>query len=342
MHVSPHRLFPKALLLCLALFSFHPAWGQKQTYIFERDSALNTVLIDSVPNISGREVNIFVPPGKGADTVLALKKLAASGLNVPGDSSTSIVSDKPATTADRVKDNPYNFNYLAFFLTLGIGALVGYSELLNRYKSYKRTIISNFYSISYVVINASAAALFYWLVISYQWDLGSLTRQPVGLAITCGLGAMAFLRSSIFNYKDSGGKVIEIGPAALLTIFLRASERNFDQCLAKNSIESISDVMLNSELKLICASKDLPLLVLTSMQVLRDDEQKALATEVTTMMSDNQTTDEVKKILLGTILERYAGIELLRECVSKLTGIYQKQRQQDFSLLDKVAGKLST
>lgn len=342
MLVRSHRLYPKLLLLFVALFTLPKVWGQKHTYIFERNSASHAVLIDSVPFLEGREGNIFVPPGKGADTALALKKLAAASLNSPGDSSKPTGSNKPIANAGAAKDNPYAFNWLAFLLTLGIGALVGYSELLNRYKSYKRTIISNFYSISYVVINASAAALFYWLVISYQWDLGSLTRQPVGLAITCGLGAMAFLRSSIFNYKDSGGKVIEIGPAALLTIFLRASERNFDQCLAKNSIESISDVMLNSELKLICASKDLPLLVLTSMQVLRDDEQKALATEVTTMMSDNQTTDEVKKILLGTILERYAGIELLRECVSKLTGIYQKQRQQDFSLLDKVAGKLST
>ncbi len=320
----------------------HPA--RHWTYIFELDSAGKTTLIDSVADLPGTAGKIIARPGRGSDTAAALKKAIAGGqgggTNSPKPALTDTASKQAVSDAAAGKPSQRRLNWLILLFTALVGGSVGFSEMLNRYKSYNLPILRNLYSLTYMFINALAAVLFYWIVVRYDLHFGPLTERGIGLVLTCGLGAMAFLRSSFFNYKDAAGKVLEIGPAALLTIYLRAAERNFDQCIASNCMTRLAPLMNNADLKIVSASKDLPLLVLTSMQVLSDDEQKAMAAEVAKMVADTQTTEDVKKILLGTILERYSGFALLKECVEELISIYKNQTTATLTVLDAAASRL--
>ncbi|HQQ98865.1 MAG TPA: hypothetical protein PLX35_16450 [Cyclobacteriaceae bacterium] len=190
-----------------------------------------------------------------------------------------------------------------------IGFFVGLSELANRYRSFGRLLYDK-NSWLYMLINALAAALVFYLVDQYKVDLGSLGAHTSGKVIFCGLGAMAFLRSSFFSYKDSNGKVIEVGPAALLSIFLKVTETRFDQEMSNANIKAVQPIMEN--LNFVSASKDLPMLILASMRILSSDEQKSLSDEVTRLMNDESASMPIKNTTLGLILLKYCGLELLK------------------------------
>ncbi len=218
------------------------------------------------------------------------------------------------------KQGSFLQNNICCLLVSGvIGLFVGLSELLNRYKAFQY-IFGNIYSWIYMLINFLAGLLAYTIIVKYKLDLGTIGANNIGKTLVAGLGAMAFLRSSFFNYKDSNGKTLEIGPAALLTVFLRASERQFDQLVAKKQLEHIRPIMKG--LPFLKTSRDLPSIVLNSMVVLTDDELKKLNDDIAKLINDDTITSETKCIVLGILLARYCGILLLEEAVISLREIY--------------------
>jgi hypothetical protein len=210
------------------------------------------------------------------------------------------------------------------------GFCVGLSELANRYKSFTR-IFYDLNSWLYMMINFIAGFFVYVIIKQYNFQIGPLKDHHIGLVLFCGLGAMAFLRSSFFTYKDSSGKTFDIGPAALLAIFTRVAETQFDQLLSKQSIDDVEPIM--RKLSFVSASKDLPLLVLASMRVLSADEQKVLSDEVSRLVNDNSITSDVKNIALGLILLRYSGKDLLQSASTKLKAIYDSTTQVSLNQL---------
>lgn len=224
-----------------------------------------------------------------------------------------------------------------FFYVSLIGLFVGLSELINRYKSFDN-IFMNIYSWIYMLINVGASILVFYIIITYNINIGSITIKPVGKILFAGLGAMAFLRSSFFTYKDTNDKVIEIGPAAILTIFLRATERQFDQTLSKGNLDKLNKVMIG--LNFISASKDLPLIILSLLRVLDDNEQKQLSDEILKLINDTSTTTDAKNIALGALLIKYTGFDLLKSAVNNLKEIYQITTKPLLDNLDLAQQKL--
>lgn len=218
-----------------------------------------------------------------------------------------------------------------------IGLFVGLSELINRYKSFTH-IFENIYSWIYMLINCGAAILAYVIIKKYQLNLGSFGSKEIGVVIIAGIGAMAFLRSSLFTYKDSAGKVMEIGPAALLTVFLRAAERQFDQLLAKKNITQVAKIMAG--VNFLSASKDLPLIILSTMRVLNDEEQKELSDEIVNLVNDTNTANEIKNIAMGCILIKYTNEKLLKEAVLTLQNIYKSLKVPSIDNIAKLEEQL--
>lgn len=229
------------------------------------------------------------------------------------------------------------FNFLNILSVGLIGLFVGLSELLNRYKSFDK-IFMNIYSWLYMLINVGASILTLYIVVTYDIKFGTVTTRSIGYILFAGLGAMAFLRSSFFTLKDSNDKIIEIGPAAILTIFLRATERQFDQTLSKNYLDKLNKIMIG--LNFLSASKDLPLLILSLMRVLDDEEQKKLSEEILKLVNDSTTTIEAKNIALGALLIKYTGFDLLSSAVKQLKEIYRTTTKPILDNLDIAQQKL--
>jgi hypothetical protein len=225
----------------------------------------------------------------------------------------------------------YRTNYIMhdqwFWLWLAgiIGFLIGLSELLNRYKAFLY-IFSNGYSWLYLGINLSAGMIAYALIIAYNINLGDIGKLNVGKSIAAGIGAMAFLRSSIFSYKDSAGKPIDVGPAALLNVILKATERQFDQVVTFRTLARVDPIMKGIDF--VSASKDLPELINRSMKVLSSDEQAQLSSEIVKLLKDDSITEASKSINLGMIMEKYTGVPLLLAAVDALKRIYEENKDK--------------
>jgi hypothetical protein len=229
--------------------------------------------------------------------------------------------------------------YLISLLMSGmIGLFVGLSELVNRYNSFKKIFV-NIYSWIYLLINFLAAVLAYYIIKKYKLNLGSISEHEIGFILISGLGAMAFLRSSFFSFKSSSGQIISIGPAALLTIFLRAAESEFDRIMANNDINNVSILM--KDINFASASKDLPLIILASMRVLNNEEQKSLSDDILKLVNDTTATTEAKSIALGVILTKSTGYALLKTAVDSLREIYQTKTKVNLEKLSTFQNKLN-
>jgi hypothetical protein len=232
-----------------------------------------------------------------------------------------------------------SFDLTAMLFAGFIGFFVGLSELVNRYTSF-RYVFVNIYSWMYMLINLGAAMLVYFIIIKYNINIGEIGKHQVGLDIFAGIGAMAFLRSSFFNYRTSTGQIISVGPAAILLVFLRAAEMEFDRILSKNNVQEVSKIMKG--ITFISASKDLPLIILGSMRALSSDEQKTLSDDILKLVNDTTSTTEAKNIAMGTILIKYTGLSLLEASVKSLREIYDTKVKSDLDIISTLQEKLNT
>jgi len=200
-----------------------------------------------------------------------------------------------------------------------LGLLLGLSELINRYNSFEK-IFKNLYSWIYVLINFLASLAAYSIIKIYKVNVGALGEHSIGLIIFAGLGAMAFLRSSFFNYKAANGQVVAVGPAAILSVFLRAAESEFDRIISNDNVKFAAALMKG--IPFVSASKDLPLIILGSMRALSSEEQKTLSDDILKLVNDINPTTEAKNIAMCTILIRYTGYDLLTTSIRSLREIY--------------------
>jgi hypothetical protein len=212
------------------------------------------------------------------------------------------------------------YEYLYALASGLLGSAVGLSELASRYNSFNK-VFEDRNSWLYLGLNFGAGFTVYLIVVTYNLNLGALTTHHIGRVLTCGLGAMAILRSSFFTFKDSGGKQTDVGPAALVTVFLKVAETQFDQRLSNINIVRVAAIV--KDLKFLSASKDLPILVLQSMRVLSPGDQKQIADDINKLVNDNTITTEIKNVALGLILIKYTGEDLLNSSVDLLNEKYK-------------------
>jgi hypothetical protein len=204
-----------------------------------------------------------------------------------------------------------------------VGFFVGLSELASRYKSFNK-VFDDKNSWLYLILNFLAGTVAYVIVRQYKLPLGPINDHAIGRIIACGLGAMAILRSSFFTFKDSSGKPVEVGPAALVTVFLKVAETQFDQEISSANITKVAAIVQG--LNFISASKDLPIIVLGAMRVLSADEQKQISDDILKLINDNTITPEIKSVVLGLTLIKYTGEELLTTSVHTLKQSYQSMQ----------------
>jgi len=222
-----------------------------------------------------------------------------------------------------------------------LGLFLGFSELINRYNSFDK-IFKNVYSWIYVLINFMASFAAYSIIRVYKVNIGAMGEHSIGLIIFSGLGAMAFLRSSFFNYKTSNGQVVAVGPAAILSVFLRAAESEFDRIISNDNVKFAAGLMKG--ISFVSASKDLPLIILGSMRALSSEEQKTLSDDILKLVNDINPNTEAKNIAMCTLLIKYTGYELLTTSIRALKDIYGttlKDLEKISNLREELKGQLS-
>ncbi len=104
-----------------------------------------------------------------------------------------------------------------------IGVAVGATEMMARYRDRPFAPMLSLPGIVYIVVNAGAAALAFYLVPKM-----GLKLDPVMHVLLAGLGAMAFFRSGLFTVR-LGDADVAVGPNLILQIMLQALDRSHDR-----------------------------------------------------------------------------------------------------------------
>ena len=198
-----------------------------------------------------------------------------------------------------------------------IGALVGASELLTRYRDSSSAALRNLPATLYLAINALASIAAYGVADIAGWKFGT---DATGNELRClqvavgGFGAIALFRSSLFLVHPSGEDV-NVGPANILQSLLDATNREIDRTRGSERFPEVAKLMQG--VRFAEAYKVLPTLVLASMQNLSDDEQAALATQLK-VLADSKLEDWAKTLTLGLTLEALIGRRVLKAAVDTL------------------------
>jgi hypothetical protein len=203
----------------------------------------------------------------------------------------------------------------AFFL----GALIGGSELVARYRDAPARVLWTLPAGLYIGLNGVAAALALTVVRGLDVRFG--LDEAVGAdsvlwiqILTSGIGAMAVFRSSVFSLRV-GEQDISIGPSSFLQIILGAADRSVDRLRARARAEKVAEIM--DGVAFGKAEEALPAYCLALMQNLPQDDQKALGEEIG-RLSASTMDEETKALVMGLALMNTVGPGVLQAAVDSL------------------------
>jgi hypothetical protein len=191
-----------------------------------------------------------------------------------------------------------------------LGAVVGASELISRYKDDPGAAIKSRPAIFYIVINAVASVAALGLIRANGW-FGTSHWTRILMA---GVSAMAFFRTSLFVVR-AGDRDVGIGPSGFLQIYLAAADRAVDRKRAAARSGAVDRAMKGVDFNK--AVKALPPYCLALMQNVPPEDQQVLKR----VLDDMEKGDEepsVKALLLGIELINVVGADVLTTAVNSL------------------------
>jgi len=131
----------------------------------------------------------------------------------------------------------FKANVWYVLLSATLGASVGASELVSRYRDEPMRALRSAPAVTYITLNALVSACIYGLLTRYAETLiPALVKDPLMRSITAGFGAMAILRSKFFTLHTAKGEDVGIGPDAAVSAFLSAADRGVDRIRAQRRL----------------------------------------------------------------------------------------------------------
>lgn len=197
-----------------------------------------------------------------------------------------------------------------------IGCIVGYSELISRYKIV-RDLLKIRSAYFYLLLNGSAAVLALALLdVSEVKTFGLLGESAIARVLVAATAAMVILRSNIASIT-SGQRTISAGLGAITGVFLDAVDRAFDQRKSQMDLNIIAKIMATVDFEK--AKESLPITCLTLMYNVSSHEQNKLGYEVSMLARKADVDNRTKALSLGIILNRITGTDLLTDAVKALS-----------------------
>jgi hypothetical protein len=130
------------------------------------------------------------------------------------------------------------WSWLDWLAVAALGAIVGASELISRYRDQPGAALRTWPAIVYIGINAVASVVALGLIQVNSWFAQSRWTQ----ILMAGISAMAFFRTSLFVVR-AGDRDVGVGPSGFLQIFLSAADRAVDRQRAAARSDAVGVVM---------------------------------------------------------------------------------------------------
>src|SRR5271165_6065863 len=117
-------------------------------------------------------------------------------------------------------------------LAIFLGELVGFSEIISRYRDEPLQASFNSYGAAYFAINGFLAWVAFFVLRNSPGTFPSLTNHPYYTAAFAGFGALAIFRSKLFVFRSDDGKEFPVGPDIVLSSVLKIVDRKIDRLRA--------------------------------------------------------------------------------------------------------------
>lgn len=209
---------------------------------------------------------------------------------------------------------------MSFFLVMLLGAFVGVSELLMRYRDDPIASIWRVSSSIYILLNAFAALLALFLMRDVFELFGCVdpsactVKEVAEHVMLAGLSGMAVLRASVMTLKVQGQE-IGVGPAALIQIYMDVADRATDRGRAEHRATTVANMMSNVDFDKVKVS--LPATCFALMQNVGADEQKIVSDQVHGLEAVN-ISPSLKSLILALTLMDFVGERALRAAIRLL------------------------
>ncbi|CCE00080.1 hypothetical protein [Bradyrhizobium sp. STM 3809] len=204
---------------------------------------------------------------------------------------------------------------LWYFGVPAIGAAVGVTEVISRYKDAPFLAAQTGPARAYVLVNALAALFAYVLIRNFDFKFGAQDQVILVQALVASLGSMAFFRSSLFSMKV-GETDVSVGPAIFFQILLFATDRACDRERAKPRSADVIRIMQGVSFEL--ARDSLPSFCFELMQNIPASEQQKFRLVIDALASSQRMPDSVKVLNLGLMLMNAVGQQVLEAAVAAL------------------------
>jgi len=214
-----------------------------------------------------------------------------------------------------LQDLKFNTSVIAQLLLVGLfAALVGFAELVSRYKDDPLRLGGSPATRIYVSVNIAAGIAALALVKEFEVFSGS-KHPAIYEALLASFGAIAFFRSSLFTARV-GDTDVGIGPSTLLKSLLDASDLMLDRGQAGDRATDVGRIMRDIDFNR--AKVSLPTLCLALVQGLTQEQQKLVAEQIAKLTDEPIMRPEDKSTILGVYLLRQVGASVLDSAVATL------------------------
>ena len=164
-------------------------------------------------------------------------------------------------------------------LTGALGAIVGASELVSRYRDEPLLALRSTAAFMYLALNAIVAASTYGLLTRYaDIIIPDLAQDQLLTSLVAGFGAMAILRSKFFTLRTETGQDISIGPDAAISAFLNAADRGVDRARASRRLRLVFS--RSSEIPPQMVGTDFLQISLAAFQNISDDDKAKVTAKI--------------------------------------------------------------
>lgn len=208
-------------------------------------------------------------------------------------------------------------SYVLFFF---LGGLVGFAELVSRYRDDPKALIGIPLVYLYMALNGIIGIAALYLIDAFgaaEPAAGGATtpeQAEIYAILLAAFGGAAFFRSSIARAK-AGDMEVAVGPSFLIEAFLRATDREIDRHRAQYRARRAADLMRS--VPPAFAAESLSAYCIDAMQNLAAADEKTLTVRVLAILNGDGAS-EIRSMRIGMVLMEFTGERLLSDAIGRL------------------------
>lgn len=191
--------------------------------------------------------------------------------------------------------------FLSYFWAVVLGFLVGFAELVSRYRDEPWRVARLPPGLIFIGLNGLAAGVALFLLQTFPAELHA-PSSPVALVMVAGFGAMVVIRTKLLTVHQAGGTDIAVGPAFLLDTMLAAINRDVDRRRALQRTARVAARAAELRVYKYSDANDFLIASLGAFQSMDADIAKSLRSQLQQLVNDQTLKampDQLKFLIAG-------------------------------------------